>query len=168
MKISPIQLHQYSFRRVHVELDVELLDTNEPGNLEKSLAFDHAHIKTNVGLAPMSQEVMPGTNYLLTLQVVVDNLPPEDGSAAKASPYLIDIEAGAIIHVLPGAETRPDIEDIVVVNGTSLLWSAIREQVSNLTARMPLGMATLPTVHFRDLRKSATENEAVQGKLRAT
>lgn len=58
-----------------------------------------------------------------------------------------------MIRVAPGAAVLGDVEDLAVVNGTSLLWSAIREQVSTLTARMPAGMVTLPTVNFQDLRK---------------
>jgi hypothetical protein len=164
MKISPIQLLQFSFRRVNVELDVERLEKGGFEKLESSLAFDGVHIKTNVGRAPMDEGTLPGTNYLLTLQVVIDNKSPEDGSTSKPSPYLVDIEAGAVIRVAPGAEAIGDIEDIVVVNGTSLLWSAIREQVCNLTARMPLGQATLPTVHFQDLRKPPAPISPEQAK----
>src|SRR3546814_590361 len=161
MKASPIQLQQLSFRRVNVEFDVERHNAGELDLVDKSLAFDNVRIATHVGLAPMDQEEEPGKRFLLTLQVVIDNKIPEDGSTSKPSPYLIDIEVGAVILVAKGAEALGDMEDIVVVNGTSLLWSAIREQVCNLTARMPLGLATLPTVHFQDLRKQPpTSNPA--------
>ena len=153
MKISPIQMHQFSFRRVSIEFDTARFDDKQLEKLERPLTFEGVNITTNVGLAPMDDGAPSGKNYLVTLQVVIDNQPSKDAAAPKPSPYLLDIECGAIIHVLPGGEARPDIEDIVVVNGASLLWSAIREQVCNLTARMPLGVATLPTVNFQDLRK---------------
>ena len=46
-----------------------------------------------------------------------------------------------------------EIEDVVVINGTSLLLSAIRVLVCSLTARLPAGLVMLPTVNFQDLRK---------------
>lgn len=161
MKISPIQMHQFSFRRISVEFDAARFDENQIEKLERPLTFEGVNMATNVGLAPMEDGAPSGKSYLVTLQVVIDNKPSESEIAARLSPYLVDIECGAIIQVLPGGEARPDIEDIVVVNGASLLWSAIREQVCNMTARMPLGLATLPTVHFQDLRKQPpTSNPA--------
>lgn len=164
MKAAPIQLHQLSFRRVSVEVNVATLDADRPSQVDQNLAFDNVLIATHVSLLPVTKEDSEGKEFLLTLRVVIDNKVPDDGSASKPSPYLVDIEAGAIIRVAKGAETLGDIEDIVVVNGTSLLWSAIREQVCNLTARMPLGLATLPTVHFQDLRKQRAESTAPQVK----
>lgn len=164
MKASPIQLHQLSFRRVSVELNVVDLDEGQRELAAQNLAFDGVLISTHVHFSPLGQEDAPGPSFLLTLQVVVNNGAADGGSASKPSPYLVNVEAGAIIRVARGAETLGDIEDIVVVNGTSLLWSAIREQVCNLTARMPLGLATLPTVHFQDLRKQQVEGATVPAK----
>lgn len=165
MKAAPIQLHQLSFRRVAVEIDVDRLDKGEFGQAENHFDFEGVVITTHVGFSPMNlEEGIVEKNFLLTLRVVIDNKAPDDGSKWKASPYLVDIEAGAVIRVAKGAEARRDIEDIVVVNGTSMLWSAIREQVSNLTARMPLGIATLPTVHFQDLRTQRSDAAAVPAK----
>ena len=60
---------------------------------------------------------------------------------------------------------------VVVVNGTSMLWSAIREQVCTLTARMPAGQLMLPTVNFLDLKRKRDDNsgnEARNKKAKAT
>lgn len=166
MKAAPIQLHQMTFRRINVEIDVDRLNSGELDEVDRHFAFDGVLIATHVGISPMDQGDAPERSFLLTLQVVIDNKVPEDGSAVKPSPYLVDVEAGAVIRVADGAEALGDIEDLVVVNGTSLLWSAIREQVCNLTARMPAGVVTLPTVHFQDLRKHkpAAASAPVQAK----
>lgn len=164
MKAAPIQLHQLSFRRVSVELDVDRLNAGEFDQTDKHFAFDGVLIATNVGFTPMEQGDTQEKNFLLTLQVVIDNKVPDDGSATKPSPYLVDVEAGAIVRVANGAEVHGDVEDLALVNGTSLLWSAIREQVCNLTARMSAGLATLPTVHFQDLRKPTVATAPVQPK----
>lgn len=165
MIVAPIQLHQLSFRRVAVEIDEGCLVKGEFGQADKHFDFEGVVIATHVGFSPLDQEAGAlERNFLLTLRVVVNNEAPDDGSEWKPSPYLIDIEAGGIIVVANGAEKLGNIEDIVLVNGTSMLWSAIREQVCNLTARMPLGIATLPTVHFQDLRKQRSEGAAVPAK----
>lgn len=153
MKAAPIQMNQLSFRRVSVELDVKRF---EEGGYEKAIGsfdFENVVIATHVGFAPMEEGATPQRSFLLTLQVVINNQEDESGETTRFSPYLVDIEAGAVIRVAAGAEALGHIEDLAIVNGTSLLWSAIREQVCSLTARMPAGLATLPTVNFHDLRK---------------
>lgn len=164
MKAAPIQLRQISFRRVSVQVDETHLGGTELDQAEQNLSFDGVVITTHVHFSPIDQEAKTGKSFLLTLRVVIDNKTTDDDDAKKPSPYLVDIEAGGIIHVAKGAEQLGDIEDIIVVNGTSMLWGAIREQVCNLTARMPLGLAILPTVHFQDLRKQRSESEATQAK----
>lgn len=157
MKISPIQLSNLVFRRISVELDSEHVPAAEADASNLSLTFESVHIATHVGLAPVDEDAETGKRYFLTLRVLVDNKADEDDDEQCYAPYRVDIEAGAEIRALPGSEELDDPEDLVVVNGTSVLWSAIREQLSSLTARMPAGEATLPTVHFNDLRREARE-----------
>lgn len=164
MKAAPFQLHQLSFRRVSVELNEAGFNTDDLDEADKNLAFDGVLVATHVHFSPIEQPEGAGKSFLLILRVVIDNKAPDDGRVPKPIPYLVDIEAGAVVRVAKGAEGLSDIDDIVLVNGTSVLWSAIREQVCNLTARMPLGLATLPTVHFQDLRKQRAENTVPQVK----
>lgn len=151
MKTAPIQLSQLSFRRVSVELDVSRVQ--EDGSPPNDLAFDFEGvvIQTHVGYSPVEESKEPGASFFLTLRVVIDNH-ASDNKKVRFCPYRIDVEAGGVIRAVPGAEALGDIEDLIVVNGTSMLWSAIREQVCNLTARMPAGQVLLPTVHFQDLK----------------
>lgn len=159
MRTAPIQLSQISFRRVSVELDAARIP--EDGSTPKNVAFDFdgVNIATHVSFSPADEAERPGTALFLALRVVIDNQ-TADGDQARYSPYLVDIEAGALVRALPGAEALGDIEDLVVVNGTSMLWSAIREQVCTLTARMPAGQVMLPTVNFHDLKRQNREQEA--------
>lgn len=153
MNAAPIQLQSLSFRRVSVEVDTDVFQPAAADVREPADVLDGVIISANVGIATREREDQSVSDYLLTLHVVIDNQPPEDAKAFRRSPYLVNIEAGAVIRVAQNAAPRPDIADIVAVNGASLLWSAIREQVSNLTARMPPGLVLLPTVQFQDLRK---------------
>jgi len=166
MKPAPFQLHQLSFRRVSVELNAAGFNTDELDEADKNLTFAGVLVATHVHFAPVEQPEIEGKSFLLILRVVIDNKASDDGREPKPIPYFVDIEAGAVVRLAKGAEKLSDIDDIVLVNGTSLLWGAIREQVCNLTARMPLGLATLPTVHFQDLRKQRAENTVPQAKSR--
>lgn len=83
----------------------------------------------------------------------------EDGKSKAHSPYKIDVVAQAIVLIIKGAEKLDAPENLATVNGASLIWSAIRDQVLTLTSRMPAGPVMLPTVSFHDLR-----NESAGGK----
>jgi len=156
MKPAPIQVSQISFRRISVEVDaVRISDGGSPTS-DVAFDFEKVTIATHVSFSPVEEADAPGSSFFLILRVVIDNQ-VSDEKDARFSPYLVDIEAGAVVRAMPGSEKLGDVEDIVVVNGTSLLWSAIREQVCNLTARMPAGLVMLPTVNFHDLKRQQRE-----------
>lgn len=156
MKPSPIQLLRLTFKHVNVALDPVHLPSEIPNPLVAVFTFDGVSIHTEVGLG----EAEPQDNgrlYFLELKVVVDNLTQPEAVKQKYSPYLIDIAAEGVVLVPNGAEKLGPPEDLAIVNGTSLLWSAVREQVLSLTARMRAGPVMLPTVHFHDLKKQAAQ-----------
>lgn len=72
-------------------------------------------------------------------------------------PYL----AVALVRIPPGAERLAPPYDLAVVNGASLIWSAFREQLKNLTYRMPNGPVMLPSVHFHDLKSTQSAPPSV-------
>ncbi len=158
MKTAPIQLSQLSFRRISVEIDAARIPEDGSPPTDVSFDFDGVNIATHVSFLPEEESTAAGTAFFLVLRVVIDNQ-ASDEADLQFSPYLVDIEAGAVVRALPGAEKLGDIQDLVVVNGASLLWSAIREQVCNLTARMPAGQVMLPTVNFHDLKRQNREQE---------
>lgn len=167
MKTAPIQLSQLSFRRISVEIDADRIQEDGSPLKDVSSDFDGVSIATHVNFLPADESPTAGTAFFLALRVVIDNQ-ASDETDLRFSPYLVDIEAGALVRALPGAEKLGDIQDLVVVNGASLLWSAIREQVCNLTARMPAGQVMLPTVNFHDLRRQGREQEGQDQSPAAT
>lgn len=165
MKPSPIQLLQLTFKRVYVEIDQAHAPAEPPNPMTAVFVFDGVSITTQVGLAEVDLDHERGPMYLVSLQVLIDNKASTDEPDRKFSPYRIDIEAAGIILLPNGAEKLGSPHDLVTVNGASLLWSAIREQLLTLTSRMPAGPVMLPTVHFHDLKQSTLdplENPAPQ------
>lgn len=159
MKPSPIQLLRLNFKHVNVALDPAHLPPEIPNPLEAVFTFDGVTIHTEVGIGGGESQVN-GRFYFLELKVVVDNQEQPESTTQQFSPYTIDIAAEGVVLVPNGAENLGSPEDLAVVNGTGLLWSAVREQVLSLTARMRAGPVMLPTVHFHDLKKLAVTQTA--------
>ena len=159
MKPSPIQLLRLMFKHVKVELDPANLPEQIPNPLEAVFTFDGVSIRTDVGIGEADPQAN-GKLFFLELKVVVDNEPHAEAVNQKFAPYKLDIAVEGIVLVPNGAEKLDKPEDLAVVNGTSLLWSAVREQVLSLTARMQAGPVMLPTVHFHDLKSSAKASSA--------
>jgi len=153
MKPSPVQLLQLMFKHVRVELDPKHQPPEIPNPLISVYTFDGVSIQSEVGLGEADPNHERGTVFFVELRVIVDNEPDADSTDQKFSPYTIDVAVEGVILIPKGAEKLAAPEDLAAVNGASLLWSAVREQILNLTSRMRAGPVVLPTVHFHDLKK---------------
>lgn len=159
MNIAPIQMVELSFRKLSAEVDFEHLpDGSEPRDAHSLL--ENVGMRTQVRTQKLEKNDPRGTPHFVTLRILIDNERHEEEADQRFSPYLIDVEAGAVVVLAPGIERLGDPEDLVAVNGPALVWGAIREQVMNMTARMPAGPALLPSVNFHDLKKSARAERA--------
>lgn len=152
MKPSSIQLLRVTFRHVNVALATEHLPAEIPNPIDAVFTFDGVGLHTEVGMAEAETQAN-GRLFFLELKVQVDNQPRPELDHQKFSPYTIDIAAEGVVLVPTVAEDLGRSEDLAIANGVSLLWSAIREQVLSLTARMRAGPVMLPTVHFHDLKQ---------------
>jgi hypothetical protein len=159
MKPAPIQLLQVMFRKVSVEVDERHAPEEPPNPYTSIFVFDGVEITTECGIGELDPDHERGRLYLVVLRVVIDNQANGDAPERKYSPYVIDVEARGVVMVPKGAEQLAPTEDLASVNGTSLLWSAVREQVLSLTSRMLAGPAMLPTMNFHDLRKERNPDE---------
>jgi hypothetical protein len=153
MKPSPVQLLQLMFKHVRVDLDPRHQPAEIPNPLTSVYTFDGVSLQSEVGIGEADPKHERGIVFIVELRVVIDNEPTPDTVDQQFAPYKIDIAVEGIILIPKGAEQLGDPEDLAAVNGTSLLWSAVREQVLTITSRMRAGPVVLPTVHFHDLKK---------------
>jgi preprotein translocase subunit SecB len=70
----------------------------------------------------------------------------------KTNPFIYEFE----IHVIGFFELVVDLpedrrQQIIVVNGLSILYGALREMVINLTSRSAFGPLSLPSISFADV-----------------
>lgn len=153
MNIAPIQMVSLAYRRLSVEADFDHLPKSEDGPLDPHSVLEGVEMRTDVSFSPLDEADPRGTPYFVTLRLRTNNPKAEDPQP-KFSPYLIDIEAGATIVLSESAQKRSDAQQLVHVNGPSLIWGAIRELLALMTSRMPAGTALLPSVNFHDLKKA--------------
>lgn len=159
MKLAPIQVINLTFRRLQVEADLERLqDIPEPTDAHALL--HGVPLQHEVSCTPMSERDERGARYFVWLRLHVDNQLNDGQPPPRPSPYLIDIEAGAVIAVSDEAAARPDASDLLLVNGASLIWGAMREQLAQMTSRMPPGTALLPAVSFHHLKRGSANADA--------
>jgi len=167
MKPSPIQLLRLMFKHVNVALDPAHLPPEIPNPLEAVFTFDGVTIHTEVGIGEADPQDN-GRLYFLELKVLIDNTSQPEATNQKYSPYKIDVATEGVVLVPKGAEKLGPPEDLAIVNGTGLLWSAVREQVLSITARMRAGPVMLPTVHFHDLKQKPAQQPAAAAADPAT
>ena len=87
-------------------------------------------------------------NWQITLRIAL-NAPPD-----RNSPYSFLVEMIGFVHVADSVNEE-NIERLVRINGTSLVFSAAREIVRAITSRGPFKPILLPTVTFWEAKPQA-------------
>ena len=100
----------------------------------------------NIGVQT-KHERKEGHAHFLSLRFIVDN------AKGKSAPYSIDIQVMGLFEYR-GSDPDEQATDLVVVNGLSILYGAIRELCMTVTSRMPHGAICLPGANFLDHRPS--------------
>lgn len=96
--------------------------------------------------------------YSVFMNLVIPN------KEGKLTPYNVDVGiVGMFDFESVRDETKEHIEDLVVVNGLSILYGTIRELVTGITSRMPYGELCIPGASFMDHRPS-TKTKAPEAK----
>lgn len=137
--MSPLQLKQLVFGRVFVEA----VDASRLPDDVWAPSFDMTGVLIHCQIEVIPKET-EGKETKLFVVAVVFKIPNTSDDAAIA-PYNIDMEAQALFEI--GAmDDEKKCEDLVRVNGASIIIGALREQVSQITARSIYGPLTLPTL----------------------
>jgi preprotein translocase subunit SecB len=146
MRLSPLQLQKLVFTRIKVEA-AKAFEKITPKDDATNFDFQGVTLITNLACGHAQGQEKNPRDFLVKLGIILNN------KQGKPAPYLVDIEAAGYIslsEVIP----KDDRSDIALVNGASLLYGAIRELVTHLTARAPLGLCQLPTMNFSDHARS--------------
>ncbi len=127
--------------------------------------FEGVGIRANIGTARREGQQEDPRDFLVNLEIVVDN------KEGKPAPYNIDVGVVGVFNVLPSLP-KERREDLVTVNGASILYGVIREVVLLLTSRFSAGALTLPGMNFEDsapsTRAQRSGKEAPLSSMRRT
>jgi preprotein translocase subunit SecB len=143
--ISPLQLKRHAFANISLRA------------LRQGSAQAQATLDQKVQCVPDAKK--PNCWHLgLTIKI---------GSASPEKPFLYEGEIQVVgeveMHDTFPAEKR---EQVARVNGISLLYSAAREMVLNLSARSTHGPLTLPVLNFAEFFAQADRAAAAPAKAR--
>jgi preprotein translocase subunit SecB len=116
---------------------------NEAVHAALGFDFQGVKIRSKVGFAAKKGQEKNPEDFLVDLGIAIENV------EGKASPYSIDVRVLGVFRALPSLAIERR-EDLVAVNGASILYGVIREMVASLTSRFRAGPLTLPGMNFED------------------
>jgi preprotein translocase subunit SecB len=152
MRASPIQLLHVIYKRVAVK---EYSGEKRSQSTAVGFDFEGVNIKAKVAAGMKKGQRDDPQDFLVDLEVQIEN------AEGKPTPYDIDIGILGVFKVLPSLPNERR-EDLVTVNGASILYGAIREIVLTLTSRFAAGAMTLPGMNFEDHAPSARREKVVE------
>lgn len=148
IQLSPLQLMQMAFTKTRVETFEDADGLGEIWAPQFDFEGVNLLVENTVG-----QQENNTTDFLVALRVAVLN----ETDAVKKAPYTFDIAVQGVFK-LAADFTCEDRYDLVRVNGSAMLYGAIRDMLQQITARSMLGTLLLPTLHF--LPESAESKNA--------
>lgn len=146
MRPSPLQLNQLFFEKFLIELNGKLVeDSFRPTFQSGTEEFEGVNLVSGVDSFPADKSML-GCDYLVRLRFAIPN---DKGTPCR---YTLDATVVGAFTVTSDKIPEAERENFVLVNGASLLYGAIREQVAMFSARSLPGPMLLPTVNFLDLK----------------
>lgn len=149
MQPSPIQLKEMAY--LGIKVWPEPPDETEGADDQTKAPFDFngvmigERVETSI-FGDVNDPVLFG----IKLRIAIEN------KEGKLAPYALDVEAAGLFEISKKIQ-KEKREEMVMVNGCAVLYSAIRDQVMTLSARCSRGTFILPTVNFLDKVKKKTD-----------
>jgi hypothetical protein len=154
MLLSPIQLRHIAYTKILIDADAGAVSWSP--NIDSSKIEYETDVEVNAleGRDPEKKEYM--------IQLSLRSIPSE----RNETPYLLDISAVAWIDLDAKFKTS-NADDLVRINGASLIMSSIRELLLQLTSRCISGQFLLPTFRFPPPEKSGTSQDHTEPNTKA-
>jgi preprotein translocase subunit SecB len=148
MRASPLQLRHYFFTKL--EIAEREGGTLNPRPASEPFDFDGVAINTLIDFGTGEGQKGNPTDFALRIGVKIEN------KEGKPAPYNLAVEMIGYFSVDPAIPVA-ERKSIVIINGASLLFGAIREMVTTLSSRSARGVIVLPTVNFLNLKEQLAE-----------
>lgn len=148
MNKSPLQLEHYTL----AEISIKPYEGYTPSEEVQYPSFDGVDFASAVEFGPASRKGS-ASNSLWGIRLKLTCQAKE----GRQFPYQFIVEIAGVFdgRGLP----EKNRSNLVLVNGTSLLYGVLRDEILRLTSRMYNGPLMLPTVQFAHLAESSVDSE---------
>lgn len=143
MKKSPLQLEHYTL----AEISIKPYEGYRPSEKSQYPSFDEVEFASAVEFGPASRKEIQ-SNSLWGIKLKLTCQAKEE----VQFPYQFIVEIAGVFDGKDLPEEKRS--DLVLVNGTSLLYGVLRDEILRLTSRMYNGPLMLPTVQFTHLAEN--------------
>ena len=150
--MSPLQMERLLFTKVHVEVN----KNSDQATLAPEFDFDDVPVITEIAAAVKSGQEENPADFMVKVRIAILNTEEN----AKPAPYHIDVEAQAVFHLNPVIPVEKR-DELVRINGSSMIIGAIRETITQITSRSAFGPLILPSLRVQSV--SENSNEASKG-----
>lgn len=158
MKVPLLLVEKIEFPKVLIETKENFDGEFEVDLLKLQFNFKGSKFLRNVGLSYPDDEMESPRTFIFSLAIKLK----EEDQDEVTLPYNIEVKAKALMYYRSDKHQGEELFRAVRTTGYSILYGAIREMVSNITARGPHGMWVLPAADFRQ----ASQFEAVEDERR--
>jgi preprotein translocase subunit SecB len=132
MKLSPIQLEAYALSDLAYRANQDHKPDQETAYRDEDIVVDHKCERT------------PGDDRLWEATLSLRIQPRAEANA----PFYVSLQLSGLVRALPELQSD-NIEQLMRVNGASLLYGVAREVVRQVTALGPFSPLLIPSVTFR-------------------
>ncbi|WP_223522939.1 hypothetical protein [Pseudomonas sp. BF-RE-24] len=160
MKAASLSISKVEFIHVRVESNSDYEGEHSSEFHQLDFSFDGVNFKRRMSLQYDKAKSEDPRTFIFGLSIMLEE--DENDSDSKPLPYDIDIKAVVYMKYMSDHLTGMERFRAIRATGYSILYGAIREMVSNLTARGPNGMWSLPSADFN----SASGEEAIVDEKR--
>jgi preprotein translocase subunit SecB len=159
MKVAPLQPKGIAFEEISIQCA-----RDENGSSIPAIDFDFQNVRLQceVGHADFEEDAdLPtGDSMLVSVRLKIEN------TEGKLAPYTVNVAVSGLFKWLLKGVTGEKRKDLIVVNGATILYGAIREMTLNVTSRSASGPMLLPAVNFEDNRPSLmAQQQEIQSSL---
>lgn len=152
VSLSPLQMKHLVYTKVRVELSTGLEEAEK--YWAPNFDLEGVELFTEVTVGYPDNEAEDPRKFMVSLRFAILN----EAENKKQAPYTIDIQAQGWFEVRPEVAITARTE-LVRVNGASMILGAMRELVSQLTARSGFGPLLLPTLRFHPQQSAGPTNQ---------
>ena len=141
VEMSPLQMVGLTYTDIHVRPFIHR--DNDGEVLAPVIEFSDIDLACRVGCQRLSEQGDRDPEYIVEVLVNLS----EEQVVEHQLPYVISVEASGQFRLVGDIDPARQ-DEVVEVNGASLVVGALRQLVADLTARSSHGAITLPTLRF--------------------